>query len=236
MTTFYAVEVVGDAVNRERALAFVTVGDTTTRVRWVRTGPSAGYRCDVHGHFAEDDDACLHVDLADAAMVWQPEAEQQTTTYNPGAPMKHDLPAVSSEIPVPLTELVAEGIARDVGAVALMIDGEVVLDDIGRRCAPRAVARRLILEHTAKVAEDQERARQRQRELAEKTRAIRERNIRGGVPHDPAEHLGMHPVDAMRAADGEHAAQKRLSAADENMRDLWNGDMVIRPLKRENDE
>lgn len=46
---------------------------------------------------------------------------------------------------IPLAELVLEGLARDVGALVARIGaGAVVVDDIGRPCMTREVARGLI--------------------------------------------------------------------------------------------
>ena len=90
---------------------------------------------------------------------------------------------------VPLAELASEGFGwggqfvktpRDaVDALALQLDGVVVLDDLGRRCVSREAARRLFSER-AEVERRQREAQQRhEEELAGQAAANRPR---GGVP------------------------------------------------------
>jgi len=60
---------------------------------------------------------------------------------------------------IPLAELVAEGFAENIAALANRLDGSVFLDDIGRRCTTRDIARGMFVERAA-----EQEALQRQRE------------------------------------------------------------------------
>jgi hypothetical protein len=107
---------------------------------------------------------------------------------------------------VPLAQLCAEGFGyghplvvtpRDaVDALAAQLDGEVVLDDLGRRCVSRQVARRLFTERAEAERRQREAQQRREAELAEQ--AANNRPL-GGVPADQIPD-GVSPAAAMLQA------------------------------------
>lgn len=66
---------------------------------------------------------------------------------------------VRAEGLVPLAHLVIEGLADTIDRLADRLAGQVVLDDIGRRCVPREVARELFADRDRWKAEAEARAR-----------------------------------------------------------------------------
>jgi hypothetical protein len=94
---------------------------------------------------------------------------------------------------VPLAELAAEGFGYDGGpsvrtprdavdALAAQLDGEVVLDDLGRRCVSRAVARGLFSEREEQALRWRDLQARLDAEAAEE--AVRN-PVWGGVPAGP---------------------------------------------------
>jgi hypothetical protein len=150
-----------------------------------------------------------------------------------------DEPAtVDSAELVPLAELAGEGFGWGgqfvttpgdaVDALAAQLDGEVVLDDLGRRCVSREVARRLFAERAEGERRQWEAQQRREEELAEQAANHRPR---GGVPADriPA---GVLPVVAMTQAakDAEPRRQSVLEHALAN-----DGAVVYHPIGREDE-
>jgi hypothetical protein len=107
---------------------------------------------------------------------------------------------------VPLAQLCVEGFGyshplvvtpRDaVDALAAQLDGEVVLDDLGRRCVSREVARRLFAERAEAERRQREAHERREAELAEQAANNRPR---GGIPADRIPD-GVSPAAAMLQA------------------------------------
>jgi hypothetical protein len=122
---------------------------------------------------------------------------------------------------VPLAALASEGFGyghplvvtpRDaLDALAAQLDGEVVLDDLGRRCVSREVARRLFTERAEAERRQREAQQRREAELAEQAANNRPR---GGVPADQIPD-GVSPAAAMlqAALDAEPRRQSVLEEA-----------------------
>ncbi|HET6755942.1 MAG TPA: hypothetical protein VFH23_18535 [Jiangellaceae bacterium] len=121
---------------------------------------------------------------------------------------------------VPLAELAGEGFGWGgqyvsspydaVGELARQLDGEVVLDDLGRRCVTRSTARRLFSER-ADIERRQREAQQRhEEELAEQAA---NNPVRGGVPADLIPD-GVSPAAAMLQA-AKDAEPRRRSVLEE---------------------
>jgi hypothetical protein len=122
---------------------------------------------------------------------------------------------------VPLAALASEGFGyghplvvtpRDaLDALAAQLDGEVVLDDLGRRCVSREVARRLFTERAEAERRQQEAQQRHEEELAEQAANNRPR---GGVPADQIPD-GVSPAAAMlqAALDAEPRRQSVLEEA-----------------------
>jgi hypothetical protein len=135
---------------------------------------------------------------------------------------------------VTLAELAAEGFGpwdslytkgpRDViEALARQLDGEVVLDDIGRRCVTRDTARRLFAERDQGERRQREAQERREAELAE---LAANNPVRGGVPADRIPD-GVLPTAAMLQA-AKDAEPRRRSVLEEA---LANRDgLVYHPL------
>jgi hypothetical protein len=117
---------------------------------------------------------------------------------------------------IPLAELVAEGFgagipggsSRDaIEALARQLDGEVPVDDVGRRCVARSTARRVFTERA-----DSER---RQQEAAQRLDVDVERHrlsqLRGGVPIQPGQE-DASPLERLGAEHDFAAADERLDA------------------------
>ena len=107
---------------------------------------------------------------------------------------------------VPLAQLCVEGFGyshplvvtpRDaVDALAAQLDGEVVLDDLGRRCVSREAARRLFTERAEAERRQREAQQRHEEELAEQAANNRPR---GGIPADRIPD-GVSPAAAMLQA------------------------------------
>jgi hypothetical protein len=107
---------------------------------------------------------------------------------------------------VPLAQLCVEGFGyghplvvtpRDaVDALAAQLDGEVVLDDLGRRCVSRETARRLFAERAEAERRQREAQQRHEEELAEQAA---NNSPRGGVPADRIPD-GVSPAAAMLQA------------------------------------
>jgi regulator of protease activity HflC (stomatin/prohibitin superfamily) len=129
---------------------------------------------------------------------------------------------------VPLAQLSTEGFGyghplvvmpRDaVDALAAQLDGEVVLDDLGRRCVSRETARRLFSERAEAERRQRQAQQRREAELAEQAANNRPR---GGVPADQIPD-GVSPAAAMlqAALDAEPRRQSVLEVALANESDL----------------
>ena len=137
---------------------------------------------------------------------------------------------------VTLAELVIEGFGWDnaftttsreaVAVLARELGDEVVTDDIGRRCVPRVVARRLFAER-AEVERRRQEARERHEaktaELAAKNRP------RGGVPADRTPD-GVFPAAAMLQA-AKDAAPRRRTPLEEALDN--DGSLTYHPIRDE---
>jgi hypothetical protein len=123
---------------------------------------------------------------------------------------------------VPLSALASEGFGWDapfvttpadaIAVVATRYAGDVVLDDLGRRCVSRDVARRLFAERAAAEAKQRQQRERLDVEMAEREAANRPW---AGVPAGliPA---GMTPVGALLLAGGlEDAPQRRRSVVED---------------------
>jgi uncharacterized membrane protein YqiK len=129
---------------------------------------------------------------------------------------------------VPVAQLSVEGFGyghplvvtpRDaVDALAAQLDGEVVLDDLGRRCVSRETARRLFSERAEAERRQREAQQRREAELAEQAANNRPR---GGVPADQIPD-GVLPAAAMLQA-AKDAEPKRRTVLEEA---LANDDAV----------
>jgi hypothetical protein len=138
---------------------------------------------------------------------------------------------------VTLAELAAEGLGpwdspytkgpRDVIEVlADQLDGEVVHDDLGRRCVSRDVARAMFAERASAERQHREAQQRREAEMAELAELNRPR---GGIPADLIPD-GVLPVVAMMQAvkDAEPRRQSVLEHALAN-----DGGVVYHPIDRE---
>jgi hypothetical protein len=115
---------------------------------------------------------------------------------------------------VALGELSAEGFgwgsvhvrtpSDAIAELAHRLDGEVVLDDLGRRCVSREVARRLLTERAESEARQRAAAERQATEHAEQWRAQR----RGGMPADQIPD-GVLPAVAMLQAAKDAAPKRR---------------------------
>jgi hypothetical protein len=138
---------------------------------------------------------------------------------------------------VTLAELAAEGFgpwdspytksSRDViEALARQLDGEVVLDDLGRRCVSRETARRLFAERAEAERRQREAWRRHEEELAE----LAEQNRPGrGIPIPE----GLEGVDAVTVtmqheieAETERKGARQRSTLDE----MFTGVTVYHPI------
>ena len=72
---------------------------------------------------------------------------------------------MTANTPITLAELVAEGLAPNIDALAAQLNGQVFLDDIGRRAVTREVAREALTQHTAKQTRERERQQRQRAEL-----------------------------------------------------------------------
>jgi hypothetical protein len=114
-----------------------------------------------------------------------------------------------------------------VGELARQLDGEVVLDDLGRRCVIRSTARRLFTER--------DQAEHRQREVQERHEAeLAEQAAnnppRGGIPADRIPD-GVLPAAAMLQA-ARDAEPRRRSVLEEALTNR-DGAIVYHPVDRE---
>ena len=139
---------------------------------------------------------------------------------------------------VPVAQLSVEGFGyghplvvtpRDaVDALAAQLDGEVVLDDLGRRCVSRETARRLFSERAEAERRQREAQQRHEAELAEQ---VANNRPPAGVPADQIPD-GVSPAAAMlqAALDAEPRRQSVLDDA------LANRDgIVYRPIDREDE-
>ena len=134
---------------------------------------------------------------------------------------------------VPLAQLCAEGFGyggpyvvtpRDaVDALAAQLDGEVVLDDLGRRCVTRDTARRLVAEREQAEHRQREAQQRREAELAE---LAANNPVRGGVPADRVPD-GVTPAAAMLQA-ARDAEPRRRSVLEEALTN--DSGLVYHPL------
>jgi hypothetical protein len=137
---------------------------------------------------------------------------------------------------VPLAQLSTEGFGyghplvvmpRDaVDALAAQLDGEVVLDDLGRRCVSRETARALFAERAEAEQRQRETHQRREEELAEQAA---NNPPRGGIPADRIPD-GVSPAAAMlqAALDAEPRRRTPLEEAFDN-----DGALTFHSLREE---
>jgi hypothetical protein len=136
---------------------------------------------------------------------------------------------------VTLAELVAEGFgegpyvrtSRDaIDTLARQLDGEVIIDDIGRRCVARSTARRLFTER----ADAEQRQREtRERHDAEMSELAAKNRPWGGIP-DGLIPDGVSPAAAMLQA-AKDAEPRRRSVLEEALDN--DGSLTYHPVRDE---
>lgn len=101
---------------------------------------------------------------------------------------------------IPITELVLERLAPDVGTLAARLGDAVVTDDIGRQCVTRETARELFAAEAQRIAERKaeiRRANEENKELREARRAqflaVQEAASRGQYSPPPPPDWGDRP-------------------------------------------
>jgi antitoxin component of MazEF toxin-antitoxin module len=150
---------------------------------------------------------------------------------------KTDLPAPVDIIDpaelIPLAQLAAEGFGYDnpalvrtprdaVDVLAAQFGDEVTVDDIGRRCVTRDVARRLLAERAA--------AEQRQREVMERNAANSQPlPVHGGIPTSEIPE-GMTPAEYWMSIDPDRDKGRRRSVLEDA---LANDGPAYHPIRRE---
>lgn len=141
--------------------------------------------------------------------------------------------------PITLAELVAEGVATSVDALAAHLDGSVFIDDIGRRVVPREVAASVMAVHAErKRAEREHRERERAARSRQPDRALQDRERVRRIK--AAQNTGALHLDGLSLAESalavitsEHLAQ-RLDKAGTMLDELMTRDsaMTYHPLER----
>lgn len=145
-------------------------------------------------------------------------------------------PAAAPADLVPLAELVAEGIADTIDALASRLDGAVFADDIGRRCCTRDTARELMAERERRLAQQREWQADRQRRAREQDErtgvlALRRRGI--GVPVPDSVGTGTSAVALMVEPERERARDRKRTHLDEM---LYGNDLTYRRVADEESE
>jgi hypothetical protein len=137
---------------------------------------------------------------------------------------------------VTLAELAAEGFGygsvyvktpRDaIEELAGQLDGEVVLDDIGRRCVSRDAARCLIAEREAQERRQREAQERHQAELIE---LAAENRSGGGIPI-PEGLEGVDAVTVLMQHDIEAKAERRGARQRSTLDEMFTGVMEYHPI------
>jgi hypothetical protein len=141
---------------------------------------------------------------------------------------------------VTLAELAAEGFGWDspcirtpkdaVDVLARQLDDHLVVDDLGRRCVTRQVARELFTERTTAEQRQREVAAAAHRHAAELDEQFRAQ-LRGGIPASEVPD-GVTVVD-LRMQAGKDAQPKRRSVLQEA---LGGGGLVYHPIRPDQEE
>jgi hypothetical protein len=137
---------------------------------------------------------------------------------------------------VPLAQLSVEGFGyghplvvtpRDaLDALAAQLDGEVVLDDLGRRCVSREVARRLFSERAEAERRQREAHQRREEELAE----LAEQNRPGGGIAIPEGLEGVDAVTVLMQHDIEAKAERKGARQRSTLDEMFTGVMEYHPI------
>ena len=128
--------------------------------------------------------------------------------------------------PVPLSLLALE-LAENIVVLAARLDGEVLVDDIGRRCCTREAARTLIAEKV-KADEQREALWHRQQQETIRLGVEAQAAVAAGVPAPP----GLEDLSAVQLL-GVASEKERLDAAGDRWEDYASGGITYRPLDSE---
>jgi hypothetical protein len=137
---------------------------------------------------------------------------------------------------VTLAELAAEGFGygsvyvttpRDaIEELAGQLDGEVVLDDVGRRCVSRDAARRLIAEREARERRGREAQERHQAELAE----LAAQNRPGGGIPVPEGLEGLDAFTVMKQHEIEAESERKGAYQRSTLDEMFTGVTVYHPI------
>ena len=137
---------------------------------------------------------------------------------------------------VSLGELCAEGFGYDppritaprdvIAAVARQLDGEVLLDDLGRQCVPRDTARRLLAERAEAERRWREEQERHEAELAQLDAANRPL---AGIPI-PEGMEGADAVTVMRQRDIEAATERKGALQRATLDEMFSGGLAYHPI------
>jgi hypothetical protein len=158
-----------------------------------------------------------------------------STVRRPAEPVREVAPVDLAEL-VPLAELAGEGfgwggpfVKTPRGAIdvlAAQLDGEVVLDDLGRRCVSRETARRLFAERAEAERGKREAQERHQAELAELAAKSRPG---GGIPI-PEGLEGVDAVTVLRRHEIEAKAERKGARQRSTLDEMFTGVMEYHPI------